>query len=1029
MRRRFRSSWLVVATLFALALAASNLRAAPLPPDPPSPAYIPSELLVGFKPGVLATDAVHARVGATILQVLGGRSAVHLVQLPAALSVPAAVAAYKQDARVAFAEPNYIAHAVIAPPNDASYVDGTQWALGKIQALNAWALFPNTYYTAGTKPANSIKVAVIDTGVDYNHNDFVNAGGSSSDSAQGGQIDRADGYNYVTNTTDPLDDHGHGTHVSGILGAAANTGTSYVVNGVNRGIAGVGFNAQVIPIKVLDSTGSGSYGAIANGIIRAADRGAVVINLSLGGTAFSYTLQSAVNYAWSKGSVVIAAAGNSGDGTPLYPAACNFAIGVAATDVNDQRGYFSSYGNWVGVAAPGVNILSTLPIVPPASGIGSYYGNLDGTSMASPHVAGLAALYAAANGITQSTPGGNAAILRVIQQGADNVAGTANGGWSAQLGYGRINAWRTLSGANRSASVGSVVGAVNDSNGQPIAGAVVSAGGVNVSTGADGTYRIANLPAGAYLVTAAAAGLYFNDASVTVPAGADVNSTFTATTAPTNTPTNTATATSTATATRTPTATATATATATPIATNTTGPGPTATSTGTATSTATPTKTPTATGTPTSTPIPTSTSTATSTPPPTVSPLSHWYFAEGSTQPGFSTFLLLENPGAAPANVSVTYYKESGAPVVKSYAVRAASRLNILVNNEVPNSAVSMKVESASAIYAERAMYTRLDGHASHGIALPSPTWYFAEGSTASPFQTWVLLFNPNATTAHATITFMRENGTTVVRTFTLAPNSRTNVYANTIVPNAAIATSVSADQPIVAERAMYFGTGSHGATGVTAPGQVWYLAEGYTGPNYDTWVLIANPGDAPAQTTVAFLRDDSTVVTRTYTINARTRLSIYANLVVPNSAFGARVTSTRPVVVERAMYFGVPSARGGHNSEAAAQPAAIWHFAEGSTQPAFNTFILLMNPNDTPASVGLNFLQEAAPATPYSVVVPANSRRTIWVNQIISGVAFSTIVTSDRPIVAERAMYFNNNSGGTDALGLPAVGIAPARR
>src|SRR5512143_518948 len=241
MTRRFHVWWLFAAILFALSLAASNVRAAPLPPDPPSPAYISGELLVGFRPGVVAADAVHAQVGATILQVLGGRSAIHLVQLPAALSVQAAVAAYKRDARVAFAEPNYIAHAVIAPPNDASYQDGTQWALGKIQALDAWALFPNTYYTAATKPANSIKVAVIDTGVDYNHNDFVNAGGSSSDAAQGGQIDRADGYNFVANTSDPLDEHGHGTHVAGILGAGANNGTSYVIGGVNRGIAGVGY--------------------------------------------------------------------------------------------------------------------------------------------------------------------------------------------------------------------------------------------------------------------------------------------------------------------------------------------------------------------------------------------------------------------------------------------------------------------------------------------------------------------------------------------------------------------------------------------------------------------------------------------------------------------------------------------------------------------------------------------------------------------------------------------------------------------
>ena len=127
-------------------------------------------------------------------------------------------------------------------------------------------------------------------------------------------------------------------------------------------------------------------------------------------------------------------------------------------------------------------------------------------------------------------------------------------------------------------------------------------------------------------------------------------------------------------------------------------------------------------------------------------------------------------------------------------------------------------------------------------------------------------------------------------------------------------------------------------------------------------------------------------------------------------------------------MYFGPSSARGGHNAEAASQPSAIWHFAEGSTQGGFNTFLLLMNPNNATASVTVSFLQEAAPATTLTYTVPPNSRKTIWANQILSGVAFSTVVTSDQPIVAERAMYFNNNSGGTVSLGMPAAGIARPR-
>ena len=389
---------------------------------------------------------------------------------------------------------------------------------------------------------------------------------------------------------------------------------------------------------------------------------------------------------------------------------------------------------------------------------------------------------------------------------------------------------------------------------------------------------------------------------------------------------------------------------------------------------------------------------------------------------------MLENPNPDTAGVTVTYYREFSSPVVKTYAMRASSRLNILVNTQVSNSAVGMKVESASAIYAERVVYSRLDGHASHGIAALSQTWYFAEGSTAAPFQTWLLLVNPQSASARVTVSFLRESGTPVVRAYTLAPQSRMNVYVNNIVPNAAIATTIVSDLPIVAERSMYFGNGSHGSPGVVKPAQNWYLAEGFTGGGYDTWILLANPGDTAAQTTVAFLLDNGALVTRSYSVNPRSRLNVYANWIVPNSAFATQVTASQPIVVERAMYFGASNARGGHSSEAATQSATVWHLPEGSTQSPFNTFVLIMNPGDTPANVVVNFLREAAPAFIQTYVVAPNSRATVWVNKLIAGVAFSTIVSADQPVVVERAMYFNNNSGGTVSLGIPGIGTATQR-
>ena len=728
------------------------------------------------------------------------------------------------------------------------------------------------------------------------------------------------------------------------------------MNGAPRGIVGVGYPAQIVPLKVLDASGFGSYSAIANGIIRAADRGAVVINLSLGGTAFSQTLQDAVTYAWRKGSVVIAAAGNNGGSTPFYPAACNFALGVGATTRSDGRASFSSAGNEVGIAAPGAEIFSTLPTNPPlSSGLPTLYGTLSGTSMAAPHVAGLAALYAAQHGITQSTAGGNVQIVRAIQQAADNVANTAFGGWSPEFGYGRINALKTLGGAPlRTALVGSIVGAVNDENNQVIAGAKVTVGGLTFTARADGTYRVANIAAGSYKVTASAPGHNFTPITVVVPPGADVNATFVA---GVNVP-----------------------------------------------------------------PPPNVTPQPTPAPPAGGTPVSTWYFAEGSTQPGFSTFLLLENPNAIAINATVTYYRENSTTVVKSYFLPALARSSIFVNGEVPNAALAMKVESTSVMYAERAMYSGPDGSASHGIASLSRSWYFADGKTEAPFHTWLLLGNPNGSSAHVTLTFFKQSdGSSVVRTLSVAPTSRMNVYVDAIVPNEALSTILTSDLPIVAERSMFFGTGSHGSTGVTQLSTTWYLAEGFTGNDFDTYLLLANPNDTSTQATVTFMKDDGSQVVRTVGIPAHNRYNLHANLYVPNAAFGSKVTASQPIVVERSMYFGPADARGGHNSEAAAQPAQVWNFPEGSTQPSFYTYLLVLNPNNSPAIVNLRILLATPPAMVQAYRVAPHSRMTIPVNTIVRGVAFSTIFTSDQPIVVERAMYFGV-SGGTDALGIPAA-------
>jgi subtilisin family serine protease len=329
----------------------------PTPAQPaskrPAPEWDSSSVLVKFKSTTTGAgrESSMGRHGATEDGAAGATGYV-VARLDGA-DPKQALRDFEADPDVQDAELNYLRHAS-ATPNDPGFTEGFQEYLKTIRSPAAWDQ---------TKGATAKMIAILDTGIDTDHPDLVT------------RI-RA-GYNALTGGTNVVDDNGHGTFVAGIAGAITNN---------FRGIAGSAWFAGLQPIKVLNAEGAGTDADIAEGITWAADHGASVLNLSLGGYGASAVLQDAVNYALSKDKVVVAAAGNDFGPFASLPAAYPGVIAVTATDNSSTFAFFSNYGNWVDVAAPGTAITSTFP------GSTELYATGAGTSFAAPLVAGVALL-------------------------------------------------------------------------------------------------------------------------------------------------------------------------------------------------------------------------------------------------------------------------------------------------------------------------------------------------------------------------------------------------------------------------------------------------------------------------------------------------------------------------------------------------------------------------------------------------------------------------------------------------------------
>jgi len=428
-----RKTLAITAIVFTLSLLTGAVLAAA--------GYKSDEIIVQYRSGrQLAAATASAKMGLSVRKTIDPIR-YHVLKLPQGTTVEQAIEQMKGDPNVEYVGPNHTIRICTDPPqrwpNDPVFFDGYDLLeMGIFIMPNQLGLYNDGYnleyggtYRADIKApeawyittgSSSVIIASLDTGVDHTHPDL---------SAPGKVLA---GYNTIDNTTDSMDDNGHGTFTAGI--AAASTDN-------NIGIAGVAWSSPILPVKVIGGDGVGTEADGAEGIIWAVDHGAKVLNMSFATDINAPALEQAINYAWSHGCISVCASGNEGVSSPRWPAAYTNALAVGATNEYDVRCTAadwttggSNYGSYLDVMAPGNNITSTWTDPEPL--IGQVYYASPGTSAAAPFVSGVAAL------IWSIHP------TWTNQQVADQIMHTADdkgdAGWDQYYGWGRVNAYRAL---------------------------------------------------------------------------------------------------------------------------------------------------------------------------------------------------------------------------------------------------------------------------------------------------------------------------------------------------------------------------------------------------------------------------------------------------------------------------------------------------------------------------------------------------------------------------------------------------------
>ncbi len=415
-------------------------------------------------------------------------------------------------------------------------------------------------------------------------------------------------------------------------------------------------------------------------------------------------------------------------------------------------------------------------------------------------------------------------------------------------------------------------------------------------------------------------------------------------------------------------------------------------------------------------------------------------FSSEDTSYNFFPFICIANPNAVSTWAAVTFYDEAGEYLTVYRELPADSRITLdcNANRYLRNKDLAIRVRSVDGLplLAERPMYFRyqswMDGGSdAFGSRAASRSWYFAEGYTSDthPFREYICLGNFGTSASHGTMALIPKEGDEVEIDIAVEPGTRRTYNINSYIQGD-VSVEVKTDQPVIAERSVYFryaspngrfvADGGHTKPGLNSLSAYWYFAEGHVSEDFDEWISLANPASEPAAATLTYLTPAGKRGTRKVTIPPQARRTVLVNEAFATASdVSVVVEADRPIACERAMYFNYNGSwDDGHVSPGVNAPSQQWKFAEGSVFPGIHEYVLVVNPGDTTARVRAVYLMGPGEGTfAKSYIIAPRQRITINVNDELAAKGSPSQValelSSDRPVVAERAMYFDMGRGG----------------